>query len=181
MWNAFSHYLSISARDNINESYYTTMAENQIVNKLVDTVECKQGAVRTVRFNVDGNYCMTGGSDKSVKLWNPHKGVLLKNYSGHGYDVLDVHGSCDNSQLCSCGLDKTVILWDVATGKIVRKYRGHAGHLNCVRFNEESTVILSGSIDGSIRVWDCRSRKMEPIQVRHSLLFVGIGPIFQNW
>lgn len=138
---------------------------DEIVKNLVETIDCNQGAVRAVRFNVDGNYCMTCGSDKSVKLWNPHKGVLLKSYSGHGYDVLDVCGSSDNSQLCSCSQDKTVILWDVASGKIVRKYRGHAGVVNCVRFNEESTVILSGSIDGSVRAWDCRSRRMEPIQV----------------
>ncbi|KAM4749189.1 WD repeat domain-containing protein 83 [Rhinophrynus dorsalis] len=128
-------------------------------------LDCNQGAVRAVRFNVDGNYCMTCGSDKSLKLWNPHKGTLLKTYSGHGYEVLDAAGSCDNSQLCSCSSDKTVILWDVAQGQVIRKFRGHAGKVNCVQFNEESTVILSGSIDSSIRCWDCRSRRPDAIQI----------------
>ncbi|XP_067416594.1 WD repeat domain-containing protein 83 isoform X2 [Emydura macquarii macquarii] len=123
--------------------------------KLLQNLECKQGAVRAVRFNVDGNYCLTCGSDKSLKLWNPHKGTLLKSYSGHGYEVLDAAGSFDNSQLCSCGADKTVVLWDVTTGQKV----------NCVQFNEEATVILSGSIDSSIRCWDCRSRRPDPIQI----------------
>jgi mitogen-activated protein kinase organizer 1 len=68
------------------------------------------------------------GSDKSVKLWNPHKNILLKTYCGHGYEVLDAQASCDNSQLCSCGMDKSVVLFDVATGNAVRKYRGHAGN-----------------------------------------------------
>ena len=62
-------------------------------------VDCRQGAVRAVRYSVDGNYCMTAGQDKSVKLWNPNKGRPLKTYSGHGYEVLDVRGSCDNSQV----------------------------------------------------------------------------------
>jgi len=76
---------------------------------------------------------VTCGADKTIKLWNPHKvedggaGVLLKTYSGHGYEVIDAQCSCDSSQLCSCSLDKTVFLWDVATGKITSKYRGHAG------------------------------------------------------
>ena len=78
-------------------------------------------------ISVDGNYCLSCGSDKTLKLWNPTKGILLKTYSGHGYEVLDASGSCDNSQLTSCGLDKTVILWDVASGKLLRKYRSHAG------------------------------------------------------
>ena len=76
---------------------------------------------------VDGNYCLTGGSDKSVKLWNPHRSRLLKSYSGHGYEVMDAQGSSDNSQICSGGMDKAVVVFDVATGNAVRKYRGHAG------------------------------------------------------
>lgn len=133
--------------------------------KEVQTMDCKQKAVRAVRFNADGNYCMTCGSDKSLKLWNPHNGLPLKTYIGHGYDVLDAKGSVDNGHLCSCGADKQVILWDVATGQMLRKFRGHAGKVNCVCFNEESTVIFSGSIDACVNAWDCRSRQTDPIQV----------------
>ncbi|XP_070538797.1 WD repeat domain-containing protein 83-like [Ptychodera flava] len=138
---------------------------SDLPTKLINTLECKQGAVRAIRFNVDGNYCLTCGSDKSVKLWNPHRGLQLKTYQGHGYEVLDAASSCDNSQFTSCGGDKCVILWDVATGQTTRKFRGHIGRVNCVKFNEESTVILSGAIDSTVRIWDCRSRQMEPIQV----------------
>lgn len=125
-----------------------------------------QGAVRAVRFNHDGNYCLTCGSDKLLKLWNPHKAVLLKTYSGHGYEVLDAVGSSDNSRLASCGADKTVVQWDVATGQIIRRFRGHTARVNCVKFNQpDSTVIISGSYDATIRCWDCRSRSAEPIQI----------------
>jgi len=127
-------------------------------------IDCKQGAVRAVRFSVDGNYCITAGQDKSLKLWNPNRGSLLKTYSGHGYEVLDAMGSCDNSQLVSCGLDKLVMLWDVSSGNVSRKWRGHAGAVNCVKLNEESTVAISGSVDTTVKVWDCRSKSQEPVQ-----------------
>ncbi|XP_005003121.2 WD repeat domain-containing protein 83 isoform X1 [Cavia porcellus] len=136
----------------------------ELPQKLLKTLDCSQGAVRAVRFNVDGNYCLTCGSDKTLKLWNPLRGTLLRTYSGHGYEVLDAAGSFDNSSLCSGGGDKAVVLWDVASGQVVRKFRGHAGKVNTVQFNEEATVILSGSIDSSIRCWDCRSRRPEPVQ-----------------
>ncbi|NWS64713.1 WDR83 protein, partial [Chunga burmeisteri] len=132
----------------------------ELPRRRVRTLECGQGAVRAVRFNVDGNYCLTCGSDKSLKLWNPHKGTALRTYQGHGYEVLDAAGSFDNSQLCSCGADKTVALWDVATGQVVRKYRGHAG----VRTRREGRGGTS-SIDSTIRCWDCRSRRPDPVQV----------------
>ena len=65
-----------------------------------------QGAVRAVRFNSEllymsglqnkahlfaenGNYCLTCGSDKTLRLWNPHKGLCIKTYMGHGAEVLD--------------------------------------------------------------------------------------------
>ncbi|NWY35431.1 WDR83 protein, partial [Pheucticus melanocephalus] len=140
-------------------------ARPELPRQRVQSLQCGQGAVRAARFNADGNYCLTCGSDKTLKLWNPHKGTALRTYQGHGYEVLDAAGSFDNSQICSGGADKAVALWDVSTGQVVRKYRGHAGKVNCVQFNEEATVIVSGSIDSTVRCWDCRSRRPDPIQV----------------
>ena len=85
-------------------------------------------------FSVDGAYCLTCGSDRKLKLWNPYRGVTLKTYGGHGDEVMDSSASCDSSQIVSCGLDKSVILWDVATGTPVRRLRGHAGPVNTVRY-----------------------------------------------
>ena len=106
------------------------------------STDCKQGAVRAVRYNVDGDYILTCGSNKTVKLMNAKTHVrlylqryckdfsriafmiqaLLKTYLGHGDEVLDAKSTCDNGQVVSCGLDKTVILWDVSTGVPQRKW-----------------------------------------------------------
>lgn len=51
---------------------------------------------------VDGNYCLTCGSDKSVKLWNPHSGLLLKTYMGHGQEVLDADRSDGRRKSLHC-------------------------------------------------------------------------------
>lgn len=36
-----------------------------------------------------GSYCLTCGSDRTVRLWNPHKGLAVKTYTGHDGEVLD--------------------------------------------------------------------------------------------
>ena len=37
------------------------------------------------------NYVVSCGADRTLKLWNPHKGLSIKTYSGgHGFEVLDV-------------------------------------------------------------------------------------------
>ncbi|VDP96963.1 unnamed protein product [Trichobilharzia regenti] len=56
-------------------------------------IHCRQSAVRAARFNADGNYCMTAGGDKTIKLWNPYNCRLLKTYTGHGGEVSDVQVS----------------------------------------------------------------------------------------
>ena len=114
---------------------------------------------------VDGEYCLTCGSDKTIKLWNPRKQLLLKTYSGHGFEVMDVDCSCDSSQLISGSHDKTLILWDVTTGQPLRRLRAHIAVVNVVRFNEDSTVFVSGSLDGMVKIWDGKSNSREPIQV----------------
>ena len=76
---------------------------------------------------MDGNYCLTCGSDKTVKLWNPMKGSLLKTYTGTGNEVFDAASSSDNSQLAIGGADKAVTVLDVETGKQLRRWRTHGG------------------------------------------------------
>ena len=141
---------------------------------LLEKLDCQQGAVRAIRFNADGDYVITCGSNKSIKLWtsayskdlgSKKQPKLLTSYAGHGNEVLDARASCDNGQIVSCGLDKAVLLWDVGSGKILRNYRGsHAGAVNCIRFNEDSSVAISGSLDATVKCWDLRSKRLEPIQ-----------------
>jgi mitogen-activated protein kinase organizer 1 len=126
---------------------------------------CNQGAIRSVRFSEDGAYCITSGSNKKVKLWNPYKSVLLKTYAGHANEVMDACSSCDQSQIASCSSDKSVIIWDVIAGTPIRRLRCHTGTVTTVRFNEMSTMIVSGSQDNSVMLWDIRARTMTPVQV----------------
>ncbi|CAI6364688.1 unnamed protein product [Macrosiphum euphorbiae] len=133
--------------------------------KCVSNIKCDQGAIRSVRFNVDGEYCLTCGSDKKIKLWNPFKELCLKTYAGHGDCVMDACGSCDSSELASCGADKSVVLWDVSDGRVKRRLRQHAAAVNCVEYNEDSSVVVSGSNDNTVCCWDTRSRNNSPIQV----------------
>ncbi|VDO68665.1 unnamed protein product [Onchocerca flexuosa] len=103
------------------------LSDANVPRILLRTINCKQNAVRAVRFNVDGNYCLSCGADKSVKLWNPYKGTLLKTYTGTGWEVLDAQGSSDNSMILVGGMDKQLTVFDVESGKIIRRWRGHNG------------------------------------------------------
>lgn len=58
--------------------------------QLVQTLEGHQGPVHTLSYNSNGQYALSGGQDRSIKLWNPNTGGLIKTYSGHGWEVLGI-------------------------------------------------------------------------------------------
>lgn len=87
-----------------------------------------------------GTYCLTGSKDRSIRLWNPHRGTLVQTYTGHGHDVRSVDVCADNSKFVSCGGDKCVFVWDVARGSIVRRFKGHDGAVNDVRYAADEQV-----------------------------------------
>ncbi|CAI5961369.1 unnamed protein product [Closterium sp. NIES-64] len=127
-------------------------------------LEGHEGAVLAVRYNPDGRYCLTCGKDRTVRLWNPATGLMIKSYVGHGREVRDVAVTSDNARLASGGAERGVLLWDVAAGRVMRRFKGHDNQVNAVAFNEYDSVVVSGGYDRSVRVWDCRSHSVDAIQ-----------------
>lgn len=123
------------------------------------------GPVLSVRFNRQGTYCLSCGKDRTIRLWNPHRGIAIKTYTGHGYDVRDVAVVSDNSKFASCGGDRQIFLWDVSTGRVIRKFKGHDATVNGLCFSPNCDVLGSAGYDQCLKLWDCRSRSIDPIQV----------------
>ena len=124
-----------------------------------------EGSVYVCTYNSVGQYCLSGGSDRRIILWNPNTGMQIKRYEAHGYDVLDIAVTEDNSRFVSCGGDKTVFYWDVVTAQTVKRFIGHFSRVNAVALNLDGSVIASASYDASVRLWDTKSRSNSPIQI----------------
>ena len=129
--------------------------------------------LQVVAFTPDGRYLLTAGQDRTISLWNPFRppagdadtgGLLIKQYRGHGYEVVDVAVAPDNARFVSCGGDKCALVWDTASGAIARKLWGHDARINCVALNAEATVLLTASDDRRVRAWDLRASARAPLQ-----------------
>jgi mitogen-activated protein kinase organizer 1 len=49
------------------------------------------GPVHVARYAKGAaKYILTGGQDRTVRLWNPHLGTEIKVYKAHGYEVLSI-------------------------------------------------------------------------------------------
>lgn len=132
--------------------------------------------VNAVKFTKEGNYVMTASEDRTVKLWNPLKddpskpsespeALLIKTYAGvHGYGILDLAISTDNSKFVSAGGDKACFQIDVSTGRTIRRIQAHSHRINSIDMNDESTVLITASYDQTVSVWDLRSNSQSPVQ-----------------
>lgn len=147
-----------------------------------------------------GTYILTGASDRQIHLcrtivsesssskankitktaFNGIAGVTestlpIQKYAAHGYAVLDISCSGDNTQFASVGGDRVVFLWDVSRAETTRRLggntdRGHTARINCVAFaggdgEGNETLVLSGSNDRTVRLWDLKTRDARPVQV----------------
>lgn len=124
-----------------------------------------KGPINVARYNTTGRYILTGGADRSIRLWNAKSGgdaeEAIKCYTEHKHEVLALDVSHDNSRFVSGGADKSVYVWDVATGSVIRRFNGWLGKTNDVRFggkDADGSVVVTGGLDGIVRVFDLRAQ-----------------------
>jgi mitogen-activated protein kinase organizer 1 len=123
-----------------------------------------KGSVNVARYSKgSAKYILTGGQDRTIRLWNANLGTEIKAFVAHGYEVLSitVYGhfissslsgshrtkrSNDNAKFASSGGDRSVFLWDVATATTTRRLSGHMGKIHVVEFNDDASVVASGAL-----------------------------------
>jgi WD40 repeat protein len=76
--------------------------------------------VYSLAFSPDGNYFISGASDKTIKIWSADTGQEIRTLTGHTGDVLSVSYSPDGRQIVSCSRDKTIKFWDLSSGNVIR-------------------------------------------------------------
>lgn len=116
------------------------------------------GAVLTSSFSPDGSCIVSGGMDRTIRLWHlptdaqestPNFGVFDKHKSA----VVSVEWK-DPETLFSVSADSTVAFWDTFTGERISRGVGHELTVNDCSIS--STTCLSVGDDGSLKVWDDR-------------------------
>jgi WD40 repeat protein len=56
----------------------------------VRILKSHEGAVHVVRYNVSGQYFLSGGQDREIHLFNPNTGSKIKSYVAHGRALIVV-------------------------------------------------------------------------------------------
>ncbi|ELP87242.1 mitogen-activated protein kinase organizer, putative [Entamoeba invadens IP1] len=131
--------------------------------KSVNSFEGSKQPIYCVKYTQNGKYILSGGEDRSIKLWNAESFKMIQTYNSPCREVLDFVITRDNGKVGCGGNEGCVYMIDLASSNIVRKYGEHGGRVNCVSFNEEENVLLSGSYDMKVYMFDLIGRQNTPI------------------
>jgi guanine nucleotide-binding protein subunit beta-2-like 1 protein len=128
--------------------------------------------VQDVVISSDGQFCISGSWDGTLRLWDINNGTTTRRFLGHTKDVLSVAFSVDNRQIVSGSRDKTIKLWNtLAECKYtIGEPDGHTEWVSCVRFSPVQTnpIIVSAGWDKLIKVWNLTNCKLRTNLVGHT-------------
>ncbi|WP_327025195.1 hypothetical protein [Micromonospora sp. NBC_01739] len=120
-------------------------------------------AVRAVAVlpRPDGrHHIVSGGDDRSVRVWDPDSGEQLTELTGHTYAVRAVAvlpRPDGRHHIVSGGDDRSVRVWDPDSGEQLTELTGHTYAVRAVAVlprPDGRHHIVTGGDDRSVRVWD---------------------------
>jgi len=120
--------------------------------------------VLSVAFSADNRQIVSGGRDKSIRLWNTLGDCkyTMDEASGHSDWVSCVQFSpnANNPIIVSSGWDRLVKVWTLSDEfKLRKNLVGHTGYINTVTVSPDGSLCASGGKDGTAMLWDLNEGK----------------------
>lgn len=134
-------------------SHNTLSAVNLKNEKKIIEFKGHTKSVRSVDFNKNEEYMVTGSEDSTARVWDMKTGKTIAVLKGHKDEVW---ASFDNEgkRIITTSTDTTTKVWNAFTGESIATLKGHKGFVYNIYFSNDDRTIITRSIDGVLRVYD---------------------------
>lgn len=117
----------------------------------------------SVAISADGQYLVTGGSDKKIVVRSLYTGRIIRTLSGHTDGVKSVAISSSGQTIFSFSWDNTIRVWNLQSSKafgdgLLYTFPGEEAGVNCICVDSDGKTLVSGNEDGTIGLWNLKKR-----------------------
>ena len=107
-------------------------------------------------FSPDGKWALSGGTDRTIQLYQMETGVFTRVFEGHTSRIRSVVVSGDRGRMISGADDHTLRVWDMESGTCLRTFDCESG-INCLTWSGNGHQILSGDDRHHVRLWEAET------------------------
>ncbi|EGG24316.1 protein serine/threonine kinase [Cavenderia fasciculata] len=109
-------------------------------------------------IKICGDYILSGGEDKKLKVWDMKKTKYLYSLKGHTGTVKGVDYQLQGNEIhriFTSSADFTARVWHPKTKKTLRVYGGHKEAVTSINYlGDVEGKIVTSSLDSQIHLWD---------------------------
>jgi len=166
-------------------------AKAQALHLMLDTGG-HMALIRGVAFTPDGNFIVSTGDDKVIRVWDWRQGKTvrtIRGVAGAGEEgkIIALALSPDGKTLAAAGwFDKTtatvpccgdIRIYDFATGELKGLLKGHIGVVGTLSFSPDGKRLVSGAGLGDLTaiIWDIASGRSLSTLTGHTAEIYGVA------
>ena len=116
------------------------------------------GAVKITAFSPDGKYLVTGGRDRTAKLWEIATGREMRTFLGHEGTVQALCFTPDGKHIATGSTDNTVKLWNILNADLIRTFKVK-DRVTAIDFTSDGKYIVIGGYDWYGKIFETETGK----------------------
>ena len=119
------------------------------------------GSVTDLVVHPDGKFLITGGEDKTVRVWEVTSAKQMRSFQGHMTRILAISVRGDGRQIASASEDGAIRLWDLSTSDDHRALTEATEPIWSVAVSADGKRAAAAGADKQIRIYDPETGKLE--------------------
>ncbi|KFB39541.1 hypothetical protein ZHAS_00006885 [Anopheles sinensis] len=115
-----------------------------------------QGPTTKLIFSPDDELVASGGSDSTIRIWDPSKQVCLGTLRGCTgvVNLIVFHPDMATKIIIAAGDDDKILAFDYLERRVIKTFAGHFSRVTGVSFSEDHQYMVSSGRDKILILWN---------------------------